>query len=86
MFLVVSFWMKLYSSNFIQYWMLVVSFWMKLYSFNFIQYWMLLVVSFLMIILRLYFHPILDVSCDPSLDDNLRLYFHPILDVSCDPS
>ena len=49
----------------------------------FIQYWTFLVVSFWMIILRLYFHPILDVSCDPSLDDNLRLYFHPILDVSC---
>ena len=44
---------------------------------------MFFVVSFWMIILRLYFHPILDVSCDPSLDDNLRLYFHPILDVSC---
>ena len=39
-----------------------------------------------MIILRLYFHPILDVSCDPSLDENLRFYFHPILDVSCDPN
>ena len=44
---------------------------------------MFLVVSFWMIILRLYFHPILDVSCDPSLDENLRFYFHPRLDVSC---
>ena len=35
---------------------------------------MFLVVSFWMIILRLYFHPILDVSCDPSLDENLRFY------------
>ena len=44
------------------------------------------VVSFWMIIVCLYFHPILDVSCDLSLDENLRFYFHPILDVSCDPN
>ena len=44
---------------------------------------MFLVVSFWMIIVCLYFHPILDVSCDPGLDENLRFYFHPILDVSC---
>ena len=47
---------------------------------------MFLVVSFWMIIVCFYFHPILDVSCDPCLDENLRFYFHPILDVSCDPS
>ena len=44
---------------------------------------MFLVVSFWMIILRFFFHPILDVSCDPSLDENLRFYFYLKLDVSC---
>ena len=26
---------------------------------------------------------ILDVSCDPNLDEIVLFYFHPILDVSC---
>ena len=43
---------------------------------------MFLVVSF-WIIVRFYFHLILDVSCDPNLDAIVLFYFHPILDVSC---
>ena len=42
---------------------------------------MFLVVSFWMIILRLYFHPILDVSCRQFLDEKLQdAYCHEFLD------
>ena len=59
----------------------MIQIWMKLYSSNFIKYLMFLVVRFWMTILRLYFHPILDVSCRQFLDEKLHdAYCHEFLD------